>query len=106
MDVDAARRRLEQGLADVLSQHTPISAHRRNADGDVPIDWSEMARLMETDEVLEALNPRTRVRADEIMRAVGRIEDGTYTICAACGGEISAECLSRLPTAAVCAACG
>lgn len=105
VDLDAARRRLEDDLRVVAHQHSRISAHLRNEDREVPDDWTEMAQFMENDEVLEALEERTRERVQSTIRAVGRIEEGTYTTCASCGETISDERLELLPTTPVCAAC-
>jgi len=41
----------------------------------------------------------------EIDAAVGRIDDGTYGVCARCGGPIPAERLEVRPTATTCVAC-
>lgn len=38
-------------------------------------------------------------------RALARIENGTYGICADCGQSISPERLAVMPTASLCASC-
>ena len=105
MDLTARRQQLEERLREMLSRHERISAHLRNEDRDVPDDWSEMAQLMENDEVLEALEERTRERVDAIVRAVARIDDGSYLTCASCGDTISDERLDLLNTTTICSAC-
>lgn len=104
-DLDAARRRLEKELREMVSQHSRISAHLRNEDREVPDDWTEMAQFMENDEVLEALEVHTRDRVDAIMRAVRRIEEGSYTTCSICGDTISDERLDLLDATTVCSSC-
>ena len=105
VDPKAVRRILESELTEVLGQHTRISAHLRNEDREVPIDWSEMAQFMENDEVLEALEERTRERVGSLTRALERIEAGTYTTCDTCGGTISDERLDLLHTTILCSKC-
>jgi len=104
-DLNELRTRLEADLKDVLSKHARISAHLRNTDRELPADWSDMAQFVENDEVLEVLEERTRDRIEHLIRALRRIENGTYTCCASCGGEILAERLELLPTTIVCARC-
>jgi RNA polymerase-binding transcription factor DksA len=104
-DIKAIRKKLEDEFRDVLQHHGRISAHLRNEDREMPADWSEMAQFVENDEVLEALEERTRDRVEALRRAVLRIDAGEYTTCASCGGEISDERLELLPTTPICAAC-
>ena len=104
-DFTATRQQLEGELRELLTRHTRISAHLRNEDRDVPDDWTEMAQFLENDEVLEALEERTREHIDTIRHAVRRIDAGTYGTCGSCDGEISKERLELIPTAVVCSAC-
>ena len=96
---------LESELTEMLSQHTRISAHLRNEDREVPIDWSDMAQFMENDEVLEALEERTRTRVESLTRALVRIDEGSYSTCTSCGETISDERLELLHTTTVCSKC-
>ncbi|MEZ4417736.1 MAG: TraR/DksA C4-type zinc finger protein [Gemmatimonadota bacterium] len=105
MDLDAVRKRLETDLRGLLSRHTRLTSHLRNEDRDIPSDWTEMAQFMENDEVLEALEERTRERVDAMARAIERIDEGIYMTCARCGGPIEPERLDVLPTTTVCAKC-
>jgi RNA polymerase-binding transcription factor DksA len=105
VDLGAARSRLEAELREMVNQHSRISAHLRNVDRDVPDDWTEMAQFMENDEVLEALEEHTRERVDSIVRAVTRIDNGTYTTCSSCGNTISDERLDLLDATTVCSTC-
>lgn len=105
MDPKAVRIRLENELSDMLGRHSKLSDHLRNVDRDVPLDWSEMAQFMENDEVLEALEERTRQRLEALSRALRRLDEGTYEMCGSCGGPIAPERLEILPTAVVCTKC-
>lgn len=105
MDTKAIRRRLEADLETLLGRHSKLSDHLRNKDREIPLDWSEMAQFMENDEVLEALEERTREHCEDISRALRRLDEGTYGTCGSCDRPISAERLDIVPTTAVCAKC-
>ncbi|MDX1577241.1 MAG: TraR/DksA C4-type zinc finger protein [Gemmatimonadota bacterium] len=104
-DLDRIRSELEEKLREMTDRHARLSAHLRNEDREMPADWQEMAQFVENDEVLESLEARTRERLEAIVRAVGRIDEGSYTICARCGGEIQGERLELLPTTTICSSC-
>ena len=104
-DLDQVRTELSTTLHEMLARHSRLTAHLRNADRELPSDWSDMAQFMENDEVLESLEVRTRERVDAIIRAVERIDNGSYTTCARCGAEIRAERLELLPTTTLCSGC-
>lgn len=105
MSTDALRANMEAELKELLGRHERISAHLRNADRDVPIDWAEMAQFMENDEVLGALEERTRDRVNALTGALIRLDDGTYGQCAKCDRMIPRERLEILPATAVCDLC-
>ena len=99
------RQALESELTDVLGKSERLENHLRNKDRTIPKDWSEMAQFVENDEVLEALEVRSRDRIVELTQAIERIDAGTYDRCRDCGVPISEERLSLIPTTAVCAEC-
>ncbi|MGI9628443.1 MAG: TraR/DksA family transcriptional regulator [Longimicrobiales bacterium] len=105
MDLDQIRAAMQAELKDVIAKSERLEAHLRNQDRTLPNDWSEMAQFIENDEVLEALEERSRERIDSILRAMDRITAGTYEQCSNCGKTIGAARLELLPTTAVCAAC-
>jgi RNA polymerase-binding transcription factor DksA len=105
MDTEAVRASMEAELTELLSRHERISAHLRNADREVPIDWTEMAQFMENDEVLEALEVRTRDRVNALTAALIRVDAGTYGHCTRCDRMIPKERLDLLPATAICDYC-
>ena len=105
MDTDAVRASMEAELKELVGRHGRISAHLRNEDREVPIDWTEMAQFMENDEVLEALEVRTRDRVHALTGALIRLDAGTYGRCAQCDRMIPKERLELLPATAICAHC-
>ena len=52
-----------------------------------------------------ALRERNEIQLAAIERALGRIDDGTFGVCARCGGEIAPDRLTALPWAAHCIDC-
>ena len=52
-----------------------------------------------------ALSAQARAAVDEIDRALGKIESGTYGVCERCGNPIPKARLKALPYAALCVAC-
>ena len=74
-------------------------------DDPMPKDWEDRASERQGDEVLEALGNADLDELRRIDAALGRIEDGTFGICAKCGDPISDERLVAVPTAALCWTC-
>ena len=52
-----------------------------------------------------ALRERNEIQLAAIERALGRIDDGTFGVCARCGDEIAPDRLTALPWAAHCIDC-
>jgi DnaK suppressor protein len=53
----------------------------------------------------QALKGVTQAHLDQIAGALARLADGSYGICAGCGGEIGAARLEARPAAATCLTC-
>ncbi len=102
---DKLRERFEEELGDLLSTNLRLTSHLRNQDRTLPKDWAELAQFLENDEVLEALESRSRERIAHLERAIARIDDGTYDTCGACGKKIEPGRLELLPTTPICASC-
>jgi len=99
------RKELEVELREVLSTNERLTDHLRNVDRTLPRDSEDLAQFLENDEVLEALEARSRDRIEELRTAIARIDSGSYNLCAACGGKIEAGRLDILPTTTLCVAC-
>jgi len=96
------RRTLEQRLDQLTSRLSKIEGHLRSPG---PKDSQEWASETENHEVLERLDEAERVEVEEIRAALGRIDDGSYGRCGACGAEIAARRLEALPTTGTCIGC-
>jgi RNA polymerase-binding transcription factor DksA len=93
---------LEERLARLLRRVAHISGDLRQTHDR---DWQERATELENDEVLEGLDEITRREVTETRAALGRIADGSYGTCAACGRPIDAGRLAAIPTAMTCVRC-
>lgn len=68
-------------------------------------DSEERATEREDDELLENLGLNDQAEIRMIDAALGRIEAGTYGICAKCGSEVSPARLDILPATPFCKSC-
>lgn len=102
---DAVRKVLTEELAALLATNTRLTSHLRNEDRTLPKDSEDLAQFLENDEVLTALESRTRDRIALVRQAIARIDDGSYRTCQSCGGEIEADRLELLSTTPICAPC-
>ena len=68
-------------------------------------DWSEQAQERENDEVLDALGNEAVAELRLIQKALERIEEGDYEICAGCGADIPMARLEIMPYTDLCVKC-
>jgi len=102
MDEKAARLQLEERLENLVARTQRIERDlqaRRDPDAEERVTESE------NDEVLEGLDDTERAEVARIRHALSRLDDGTYSTCERCGGEIPAERLAAVPDTALCVAC-
>lgn len=105
LDIEAIRQHLTDELTGILDRHGKIRDHLQNVDRGRETDWRDAAQLIENDEVLEVLEQNGREAIMGIVQALRRIDEGTYTVCSRCGGEISPRRLAALPTTTLCVRC-
>jgi RNA polymerase-binding transcription factor DksA len=102
IDVRQFEIRLRSRLDELNARLTGVEAELdQPADADV----EERATEREGDEVLESLGNSGLLEIRMIQAALGRIEDGTFGECVACGEPISEERLNAVPHAARCKRC-
>ena len=75
------------------------------------IDPSAVGRLsrieaLQNQGMTENIQERERLRFDEIVRALARLEAGTYGLCESCRDPIGVERLLVFPETRVCSGCG
>ncbi len=101
-DVSKFEIRLRDRLRDLNARLSGVEAELEqpaNADSE------ERASEREGDEVLESLGNAGLQEIRMIQAALGRIADGTFGDCVACGEPISEERLNAVPHAARCKRC-
>jgi RNA polymerase-binding protein DksA len=99
---EAARKTLEAQLAELESRLERIG---RDLAETPDADSSERAVQMEDDQALEGQAALIMHEMASVRRALGRIEDGTYGLCAKCGEPIAPNRLEARPEAALCIGC-
>ncbi len=93
----------------LLARRNEITKHLNEVEDQLddtpPADWEDRASERQGDEVLEALGNTEAAEIKQIDAALGRIEAGTYGVCAKCGEAISDERLALLPATPLCKNC-
>ncbi|MCU0610639.1 MAG: TraR/DksA family transcriptional regulator [Candidatus Eisenbacteria bacterium] len=68
-------------------------------------DWLDLTTATENIHLLMTLGDNERRELDDIEIALGKIDDGTYGECEACGRKIKSARLEALMTARLCKKC-
>lgn len=104
-DSDKVRRRLLERKGELLVRAGEVHADITRAAGPLEKDFAEQAVQMENDAVLAGLSESTATELAQINRALKRLEDGTYGLCAVCGQPIDERRLAALPHSDRCIRC-
>ena len=102
MNNAAMKQELEQQLATMQSRLANI---KKDAGHEYSGDSAEQAQERENDEVVDAIGNETAQSIQAIQRALERIDQGSYGICASCGEEIGKARLKVVPEATRCVDC-
>lgn len=102
----ALRQALEEELASVERQ---LAEHGIAAEGGVQVAVDEgfadsAAATTERSELL-ALAEQLRNHRSHVLRALEKLDEGSYGKCENCGSEIPVERLEAIPTATLCVSC-
>jgi DnaK suppressor protein len=107
MDAVVARKRLEE-IRDELDRSISVltgSGPRADLAPEYPQDPADAgANLTETQRTA-AMLAAVRQQRSEVLGALQRIEQGTYGMCADCGGAVPEGRLEARPDAARCVTC-
>ena len=68
-------------------------------------DFTDQSTMESNRDLLLQMNDRDRNQLDKIVRALEKIEDGTYGICEDCGCQISQQRLKASPIVSFCIDC-
>ena len=101
-DVSQFEIRLRNRLAELNARLSGVEAE---LDQPADADFEERATEREGDEVLESLGNAGLLEIRMIQAALGRVADGSFGECVACGESISEERLNAVPHAARCKRC-
>ena len=102
IDMDSARTRLEEKLAELRSRQSNIE---RDLAEPLNADSSEQAVEVEDDLALEGQAALITREVASVRRALERIEKGTYGECVRCGTDIAPARLEVRPESALCIDC-
>ena len=112
MDADAratAKRLLEDektALERQLTEHgATIVADGLEVQVSVDEGFADSAQATAERSELLAIVDQLRTTYGDVVRALERVEQGTYGSCECCGKEIPPERLEALPTAGLCMSC-
>lgn len=106
MDPDTARARIEARIAEL--EH--LAGASAEDSKPVELDQARVGRLSRVDALQSrAMSAETarrrRVELTKLRAALGRLDEGEYGDCAACGEPIAERRLEHDPGAATCIAC-
>ncbi|MBU6160440.1 MAG: TraR/DksA C4-type zinc finger protein [Myxococcales bacterium] len=105
MNIHDAQVVLQEQLDTLVRRAKRIGDHQHEIGREVPQDWDELAQYRQGDEVVSALDGRTRYDISQIRAALTRVRQGTWGQCVRCHDKIGKERLSRIPATPLCAAC-
>jgi RNA polymerase-binding transcription factor DksA len=102
MAYEALKAELEARLAQLQERLANI---KKDVTREHSGDSAEQAQERENDEVVDAIGNETAQSIRVIQAALGRIADGTYGQCVACGEDIGEARLAAIPEATRCVNC-
>lgn len=108
LDIDAIRKDLEEArdrLVDQLDElgATPSGDLRSDLDYGESFADAGAVTAERTERLGLVVNLKSQL--DEVERALQRLEDGTYGVCARCGNEIPPARLEARPESTLCVDC-
>ncbi|MCL6272188.1 TraR/DksA family transcriptional regulator [Sansalvadorimonas sp. 2012CJ34-2] len=84
---------------------TRLDNLKKDATRKANADWSEQAQERENDEVVDALGNEAIYELRLIQKALEKIKEDEYGICAGCGNDIPKARLEVMPYAELCVKC-
>jgi RNA polymerase-binding transcription factor DksA len=102
IDTEAVRKRLDARLAELRGREAHLGEDLAEP---LAADSSERAVEVEDDVALEGQAALVGREIASILRALERIEKGSYGECVRCGGDIAPARLDARPESALCIDC-
>jgi RNA polymerase-binding protein DksA len=101
-DVNTIRDRLLARRGELLRRVATFEDELRWLDTSQPAELEEESQEQNIARLLARLDDRSAAEIEQIDHALGRLTDGEYFDCEACGEPIGPERLEALPTATLC----
>ena len=105
MDTNAVREQLLRRRDELRKRAHDASADLRHESDPLSADFAEQVTQRENDDVLGAISHSARAELQQVEAALRRLEQGRYTTCSVCGGDIEPERLVAVPYTDKCRAC-
>ena len=105
METDAVRERLIRRREELRQRASDASADLRHEADPLSADFAEQVTQRENDDVLGAISHSARAELQQVEAALRRLEQGRYTTCSVCAGDIEPERLGAVPYTDRCRAC-
>ncbi len=105
MEVPDVRERLLAELDTLEARSSRLQSNLRREGEPLPDDWEERGTALSNEEVVVALDLKTREHIEALRRAIARIDDGTWGECVDCGKDIPAARILAVPTTRLCIKC-
>jgi len=105
LDVTTYKTQLLSLRDEMTGRINAISKDLHHEEHAIEKDFAEQATQLENDEVLNSLNDEAKATIMNIDKALLRIENNTYGICAECAEPINEKRLAAAPEASLCIGC-
>jgi len=107
MEIAAAQKRLEEMRDDLDRTIAILQGERPDpaAGAGYPQDSADAGAALSEADRTDAVLDSARTQRDQVLAALGRIEQSTYGRCVDCGSEIPDGRLDARPDAARCVSC-
>lgn len=105
MNDHEVRLRLEQIRRGLLERQSRLASHVGHRETPLSAKFSDQAAELENVETMMQLAAHVQQEITEVEIALARLQNGLYSVCDACNGDIAAERLVALPTTSYCSAC-
>ncbi len=105
MDAGDARQALISLRDELEARVERTHKHIHGREEPVSTNFGDQSVEMENQQLVVQLDEEGRDELRQIQKALTRLEDGTYGLCAECGRKISPARLDIIPYAAECISC-
>lgn len=105
MNSEQIKESLLQRQAELQQRQERTHRHIYEKDEPVSANFNDQVKETENDQLVMALEADAIEELRQIARAIERIEQGDYEVCASCGEPIGAQRLQAIPYTDCCIRC-